>query len=226
MTMDKGSSASQDAEKSNEELKASNSNNADENTGSNYGDPEAAKQERQQDNGKKKRVCVECDGDTYRVKNEGDDAHLYESHDKEATLDFAQKLAEEHNVEMVVDDRLKDDREDRNSNEDRDSVKASADKEDSSGEESREGKRFREDRSENEGPRNILVEEEGRYYVVRNEGDHAKLYESTDREATIEFARKVAESHGIDLLVIDRDKRVVTEEKYTNESEDDKEEQE
>lgn len=207
MKMDNGSGASRDAEKNNEELRASHSENSEETTGSNYGDPEAAKQERQQDNGKKKSVCVECDGENYRVKNEGDESYLYESQDKEATLDFARKLAEEHNVDMIVDDRVNEDR----SGDDR---KERMD--DSSGEESREGQKFREDRGENEGPRNILVEEEGRYYVVRNEGDHAKLYESTDKEATIEFARKVAESHGIDLLVIDRDKRVVTEEKYSN----------
>lgn len=207
-------------------------NNNDNTSPGNETNAGEAKQERQQENDRKKKICVEYDGKNYIVKNEGDEAPMYESHDKEATVDFARKVAEEHNVEMVIDDRVNEaaEREEREEarkeerrEENRDDKRETSSRDRSSRGRDRDGRkgdraemrRYEENRSE-DGPRNVLVEDDGKYYIVRNEGDSARLYESEDKEATIDFARKMAKEHEVDLIVLDRDRYVRLEEKYNN----------
>lgn len=172
-------------------------------------DPETAKQERQQENGYKRNVIVEFTGKYFMVKNEGDDRPIYESETGEATLEFAKKIADEHNVELIISDRAK---------EGLMKQKEEAEQERNRKNNTRSGKREDRRRGERktEGPRSIVVEDDGKYYIVRNEGDRAKLYESQDKEATLEFARKMAQQHEVDLIMMDRDRRVVLEEKYNN----------
>lgn len=167
---------------------------------------EEAKHERQQPNGNKKNVYVEFTGKYYIVKNEGDEAALYESEDKEASLDFANKVAEEHNVKVILDERIEKD--DRNHK----PVKGKRAKDRS------ERRRYEERREDEEGPRDVIIEDDGRYYIVRNDGDRAKLYESEDKEASLDFARKVAADHEVDLIMLDRDRYIVLEESYNRET--------
>jgi len=165
---------------------------------------EEAKHERQQPNGNKKNIYVEFTGKYYIVKNEGDAAALYESEDKEASLDFANKVAEEHNVKVILDERIdkEEDKSDQPAGEGR--------------REHGEKRRYRERREDEEGPRNVIIEDDGKYYIVRNDGDKAKLYESRDKKASLDFARKVAKDHEVDLVMLDRDSYIVLEESYNN----------
>ena len=168
---------------------------------------EQAKQERQQQSESKKDIYVEFTGKYYIVKTQGDSSAMYESEDKEATLDFANKVAEEHNVKVILDERIE--------------TEASRDEErkPAEGERSREHserRRHEERREDEEGPRSVIIEDDGRYYIVRNDGDRAKLYESKDKEASLDFARKVAQDHQVDLIMLDRDRYVIMEEKYSD----------
>lgn len=177
---------------------------------------EEAKQERQQPNGNKKNIFVEFTGKYYIVKNEGDEATLYESEDKEASLDFANKVAEEHNVKVILDERIKKDE----GRSDRPAERKSRHRK----EKHRYEGKYEEKEGE-EGPRNVIVEDDGKYYIVRNEGDRAKLYESEEREASLDFARKMAKDHAVDLVMIDRDRYVVFEESYKDSDTEEEQEQ-
>ena len=167
---------------------------------------EQAKQERQQPSDSKKNIYVEFTGKYYIVKNEGNESAMYESEDREATLDFANKVAEEHNVKVILDERIGE--EDNRS------------PETGEGHGRAERRRYDEREENEEGPRKVIIEDDGRYYIVRNDGDKAKLYESKDKEASLDFARKVASDHGVDLVMLDRDKYIVLEESYSNGSAD------
>jgi REP element-mobilizing transposase RayT len=168
---------------------------------------EEAKQSRQQPNDNKKNVHVRYTGKYYIVQNDGDDAVLYESEQKEASLDFAQKVADEHNVEVVLDGRMGED-------EDKSDRPGGEERKDHS-----ERRRHEERKDDAEGPRNVLIEDDGKYYIVRNDGDRAKLYESEDKEASLDFARKVAKDHQVDLVMIDRDGYIILEERYNGNGE-------
>lgn len=201
------------------EEKAANTANT-----SNNIDLEEAKHERQQESDKKRNVLVEYDGENYQVKNEGDEKPIYESHDRLATIEFAKKIAEEHNIDMIISDHAKEaerkEKEESKRNSDREGEKRHEHRSEKRHEERREKRRYEE--RETEGPRNIIVEDDGRYYIVRNEGDRAKLYESKDKEATLDFARKVAKDHEVDLIVLDRHRHVRLEEKYSSDQEEKK----
>jgi hypothetical protein len=188
-------------------------------------DAESAKQERQQESDTKKNLRMEYDGKYFQVMNEGDEKPMYESEVGDATMEFAQKVAEEHNVDLVISDRVKEalkrQQEEESASHDREGERHESRSESERHESRNEGRRYEE--RDTEGPRNVIVEDDGRYYIVRNEGDRAKLYESRDKDATLDFARKMAQEHEVDLIVLDRDRRVQLEEQY-NKKDDQSEE--
>lgn len=187
-------------------------------------DAEAAKQERQQESETKRTILVDFAGKYFTVMNEGDEKPMYESEDGDATIEFARKVAEEHNVDVVISDRVKEGMKKQAQEAERDldrkEERELRDEERERRDEERrnEGRRYEE--RDTEGPRNVIVDDDGKYYIVRNEGDRAKLYESQDKEATLDFARRMAQEHEVDLIVLDRDRRVRLEEKHSKKDDD------
>jgi hypothetical protein len=58
---------------------------------------------------------------------------------------------------------------------------------------------------ENQESKPVLVEKDRDEWIVKNEGDSAILFKSSEREPAVKFANDMAEQHGIEVKIKDRE---------------------